>query len=153
MGRFSGQAEQWLRRAGWYPGRQVPDLVASWKTSLLLSDGFEMFESAERVLLEFGGLHIDQQGPGKTCAREPFTFDPTIAAYESDRFSDFSPLLNTKLYPLGEAVGGYYFLTIGENGHVYLLMQDVKLAGKNIDEALENLLIGVEFPTILPEIT
>ena len=84
MARFSAQAEYTLRAAGWRPGRQVPDLVASWK-NLMLSDGFEMFESADEVLLEFGGLRIDQKGAGVTCAREPFNFDPTLAAGETER--------------------------------------------------------------------
>ena len=79
---------------------------------------------------------------GLTCAREPFTLDPTLAASESDRFRDFVAVLNTNLYPLGEAVGGHYFLTIGENARVYLLVQDVILLGDNIDEALENLILG-----------
>jgi hypothetical protein len=142
MHRFSSEAEDTLRRAGWYPGRRVPDLVASWKATLQVSDGFEMFPNAESFLLEFGGLSIDQHGPGESFAREPFTFDPTLAAYESDRFSDFSARLNTRLYPVGEAIGGHYFLAIGENEHVYLLMNDLQLLGNNADEALENLLIG-----------
>jgi hypothetical protein len=144
MTRLSSQAEDVLKQAGWYPGRQVPDLVASWKESLMLSDGFEMFQSAESALLEFGGLNIDQDAPGETCAREPFTLDPTLTAHEGDRFSEFASLLNTRLYPLGEAAGGYYFLAISENGHVYLLMQDIRLLGESINEALERLLIGRE---------
>src|SRR5262245_61623031 len=108
MTRFSTQAEDLLKRAGWYSGRQVPDLVASWKASLLLSDGFEMFQSAEKALLEFGGISLDESAPGETCAREPFTLDPTLAAYENDRFNELSSLLHSRLYPLGEALGGYY---------------------------------------------
>lgn len=119
-------------------------MVASWKTTLMLSDGIEMFSSAESVLLEFGGLRIDQQSPGVSCAREPFTFDPTAAVYEGDRFSDFSILLQTRLYPLGEASGGYYFWAIGENGHFYLLMNDLRLLGITLEGALEKLLIGLE---------
>ena len=119
-------------------------MVASWKKILMISDGVEMFSSAESVLLEFGGLRIDQRGPGVSCAREPFTFDPTAAVYEGDRFSDFSTVLGTRLYPLGEASGGYYFWSIGENGDVYLLMNDLKLLGTTIERALEKLLIGLE---------
>ena len=144
MARFSAQAEETLRGAGWRPGRQVPDVVALWKERLMLSDGFEMFESAEEVLLEFGGLCIDQQGAGVTCAGEPFNFDPSLAAGEGDRFSDLSSLVNTRLYPLGEAAGGHLFWAIGENCHVYLLMNDISFIGRNIDEALERLLIGLE---------
>ena len=62
MSRFSVQVENILTEAGWYPGRERADLVASWKATLMDSDGFEMFPSAERVLLEFGGLNVDQEG-------------------------------------------------------------------------------------------
>lgn len=110
----------------------------------MLSDGFEMFESAEEVLLEFGGLSIDQKGAGVSGAREPFTFDPALAAGEGDRFSDLSARVNTKLYPLGEAAGGHLFWAIGENRHVYFLMNEISLVGQNIEEALERLIIGLD---------
>lgn len=141
--RFSAQAENSLRGAGWYPGRQVPELVASWKETLLRSDGLEMFPSAENALLEFGGLKFDEQGPGLTCSREPFELDPTLVIHESDRFDDFAAVLDTNLYPLGEAEGGLCFVVIGENGRVYLLMQDeAMLVGLNVEDGLESLLVG-----------
>ena len=105
MGRFSANAEETLRRVGWFPGRRVQDSVASWKEILLRSDAFTMFASAEKALLEFGGLKSEEQGAGVTCSREPFEIDPTLAMYESDRLEEFSTLVNTRLYPLGEAVG------------------------------------------------
>jgi SUKH-3 immunity protein of toxin-antitoxin system len=147
MARFSLQTEQILRSAGWFPGRQVRDLVTSWKGEVMLSE-FQMFPSAERVLLEFGGLKVDQNGPGETCAREPFAVDPTLAAYEGDRFSELSPLVSTNLYPLGEAFGGNYYWVIGENDQLYILMDDIQLLGKNTNEALENLIVGRMPPKI-----
>lgn len=105
------------------------------------SDHFEMFRCREG----FVGIRrtsVTEEGTGQTCAREPFTIDPTLAGYESNRFADFVPLLKTRLYPLGEASGGNYFLAIGENDNVYLLMEDFKLLGKSMDEALEALSIG-----------
>ena len=143
MLRFSAQVEAVLRNAGWYPGRLVPDLVAKWESSLMASDKFEMFPSAKRALLEFGGLSIDQRGPGVTCAREPFVFDPLLVSGESDRFDEFVGLLKTRLYPLGEAVGGHCFWALGENEHAYLIMEDVRLLGRSLDEALENLIVGI----------
>ena len=74
----------------------MADLVASWKATLMASDGFEMFPSAERVLLEFGGLSVDQQGPGETCSVEPITLNPTLAAYEGDRLHELSSSANTE---------------------------------------------------------
>ena len=144
MNRFSAKAEETLKRVGWFPGRQVPDSVASWKEILLDSDALTMFASAERVLLEFGGLKSMEQGEGVTCSREPFEIDPTLATYENEKFKEFSILVNTRLYPLGEAVGGLYYLAIGENDRVYMLMEDIRLVGNNMDEAMEALLIGLQ---------
>ncbi|HET8670259.1 MAG TPA: SUKH-3 domain-containing protein [Candidatus Saccharimonadales bacterium] len=141
MTRFSRHSERVLRKAGWYPGRQVPELVSMWKNHPFIAD-IEMFETAERFLLEFGGITVTQSGPGVTSARSPFEIDPTLAAYQSDLFKEFGRMVDTRLYPLGEAAHGYYFLAIGENGRVYYVMQDIVLAGYTEDEALENLLIG-----------
>jgi hypothetical protein len=144
MSRFSILTEERLREAGWYPGRQVPDLVTAWQRSLLLSDQWELFPSAEKALLEFGGLTFSHTGPGVTCAREPFDLDPTDAMYENDRFGDFVGIVGTRLYPIGQASQGQYFLAIGEDERVFLLEQDIRLMGHNIDEALEHLLIGIK---------
>jgi hypothetical protein len=150
MGRFSARTENTLQRAGWYPGRQVPDKLAYWKSNETLSR-FEMFPAAERILLEFGGLKVDQEGPGETCAREPFVVEPTFAAYEYDLFGYYSNLVKTTLYPLGEVNSGYYFWAIGEDNHVYILMDDIQLLGKDIDEALENLILGRKATGISPD--
>ena len=143
MERFSNKVELTLRDAGWFQGRNVPDQVEEW-TRELSSDGFEIFPEAERVLSEFGGLNVHQDAPGVNCAREPFRVAPTLAAGESDRFGEFAEYLKTTLYPLGEASGGHYFLAIGKNGQVFLLMQDIRLLGQNIEEALEKLILGIQ---------
>src|ERR1700754_1321645 len=142
MARFSSQTEQVLRGAGWYPGRQVPEMITSWEGEEMLSES-QMFPAAKRVLLEFGGLFVDQSGSGETCAREPFDTDPTRAAYEGDTFSELSRLVDTKFYPLGEAFGGTCYWAISEDDQFYILMDDILLLlGKNFDEALENLILG-----------
>lgn len=109
---------------------------------MLRSDGFEMFRCAESTLLEFGGLKFEEQGPGLTCSRESFQLDPTLVIHERDRFDDFVAVLRTNLYPLGEGVGGLCFIAISENGQVYLLMQELMLIGRNMEEGLESLLLG-----------
>jgi SUKH-3 immunity protein of toxin-antitoxin system len=53
-----------------------------WKNHPLIAD-LEMFETAERFLLEFGGITVTRSGPGETLARSPFKIDPTVAYYES----------------------------------------------------------------------
>jgi len=122
MTRFSSQSESVLRQAGWYPGRQVPELVSMWKNHPSLAD-LEMFETAERFLLEFGGITVTQSGPGENLARAPFKIDPTLAYHQSDLFKEFGRTVETRLYPLGEAADGWYYLAIGENGRVYYLME------------------------------
>lgn len=83
-----------------------------------------------------------EQGPGETCARVPFDIDPIRAGYEEDMFRDYSAVVNTKLYPLGEVADGLGYWAIGDNDHIYLLIHTIQLLGQNIDEALENLIIG-----------
>jgi hypothetical protein len=141
---FSDKVERVLRDAGWFPGRNIGDLVLKWKQELMVSDGFEMFPKAEEALSEFGGLLVNQNGPGITCARESFHILPTLAIDEADRFSVFSDYLQTKLYPLGEAVVGHGFRAIGEDGRVFLVEQDIMLNGNNMDEALEHLILGIQ---------
>ena len=65
-----------------------------------------------------------------------------LGYHQSDLFKEFGRMVDTRLYPLGEAENGYYYLAIGENGRVYYLMEDIVLVGNTEDEALENLLIG-----------
>ena len=36
------------------------------------------------------------------------------------------------------------YLAIGEDGRVFMLMEDIRLLGNDIDEALEALLIGLQ---------
>ena len=102
-----------------------------------------MFAEAERALSEFGGLEVNQEGEGKTCAREPFVLIPTVGTGAKYNFDEFSEHIGMRLYPLGEAAGGNYFLAIGETGQVFFLMHHIRLLGQNIEEALENLIRGI----------
>lgn len=133
-----------LMFAGWFPDRNIGDLLLKWKRELTLSDGFEMFPKAETALLEFGGLQFNQEGAGITCARESFSILPTLAIGEAKRFAIFSDHLRTKLYPLGEAVGGHCFLAISEDGRVFLIMEEILIIGQDIEEALKNLILGIK---------
>lgn len=142
MERFSNTVELTLKDAGWFAGRNVNDQVEEWSRNLHF-DGFEIFPAAERVLAEFGGLIVTQDAPGLSCAREPFSVVPTLAAGEADRFGEFATHLKTRLYPLGEAAGGNCFLAIAENGEVFLIMDDILWLGQNMDQALEKLILGV----------
>lgn len=142
--RFSDVVENILREAGWFPGRTMGNTLLQSNRDLERANGFELFPAAEAAISEFGGLVVDQEGPGTVYAREPFHIDPTLAIYEGELFAECSEKLKTKLYPLGEAATGNYFLAIGEDGRVFLIMEDILSVGENIDQALENLILGNE---------
>lgn len=144
--RFSQESERTLRQAGWYPGRTVDTAV--WRVPLEES-GFVFPEAAERFLAEFGGLSVDDHGPGITSARESFEFDPLLAFGEDDRFGDWSASLGRVLAPLGELDGGRFFLGIDEQGVIYLVASWLARFGSG-DEGLENLILGV-MPEVLHE--
>ncbi|RSN26229.1 hypothetical protein DL990_32970 [Amycolatopsis sp. WAC 01416] len=58
--RFSPQAEQDLRAAGWRPGRAVD--VAGWRQRLEASGEVRMHPAAAEFLAEFGGLNVEMDG-------------------------------------------------------------------------------------------
>jgi len=132
-----------MSHAGWFSGRIVADLVNDVERKLIVSDNWEIFPAARSALLEFGGIQVIQNGPGANAAREPFEINPLLAMGESDRFVPFELVLGKKLYPMGEAATGHYFLAIAEDGQTFLLMHNLVLVGDSFVDALENLITGV----------
>ena len=140
---WSEETEQLLRKAGWHEGRDVGDhQLLSWNSKLAGPSGFEMFRQAEDILREFGGLSIDQPGPGQDFARTGFVLDPTLAEGERDRFSQFEAGIGSRLFPLGETADGHAFLATAEDGRVFLIMDDLIVVGSSFDEAVGSLLEG-----------
>lgn len=139
--RFSNATEIILRKAGWYPNRNVSEIVVTWKAELLKTDKKEMFPEAEKILLEFGGLNIKRNINDKRYSLD-YSINPSLAAYESDRFDSFEKELKINLFPLGEAGGGHGFVAVGEDGKIYLLMMNIWFVAYSFDEALENLTLG-----------
>jgi hypothetical protein len=133
--RFAPQVVEMLKESGWFEGRNT-------EGSLCLPEGFEMFPAASRVLVEFGGLKGGQVGAGITMAASDFELRPELAQGESDRFHEFEKKLGVRLYPLGEAHRGHYFLAIDENGRIYLAMDEIIVLGENFEAGVENLILG-----------
>ncbi|MCB9765966.1 MAG: SUKH-3 domain-containing protein [Alphaproteobacteria bacterium] len=131
-----------LRQAGWIPGRSAKELVDQWEREFFSAGEFSLHATARAVLLEFGGLSFEQDGPGETVARRSFCFDPTVAAGESDRFAEFERALGTHLCPIGEAEASEAFLLIAEDGRVLSAMDDAFLIGWSIEEAISALVLG-----------
>jgi hypothetical protein len=140
--RFSVRTHDALVAAGWHPGRKVHHDVERWRDLLDTPGSFQMFPRAREVLLEFGGLRVEQAGPGVDCARAPFHVEPTLALGESDRFRSHEATVGARLYPLGEAMGGHAFLAMAEDGRIFFLMDDTRYLGPSFDEALESLIEG-----------
>ena len=122
--RFSELTDLVLRESGWFPNRNVPELVLKWKTELQRTDSKEMFTEAEKILLEFGGLRIKEKANIRD-SKANLDLNPSLLIGEGDRLEEFEKRLVTSLYPLGEAEGGHLFLAVSQNGKVYLLMMDI----------------------------
>ncbi|WP_079195286.1 SUKH-3 domain-containing protein [Streptomyces acidiscabies] len=137
VSRFSVEAGDALRGAGWFPGRQVD--VTPWRNSL---QGFPMHVAAKEFLREFGGLHVQVSGPGVTCMRTPFEIDPELAVGEEGRFLELSRRFDCSLFPVGMKDSGDFFLAIDEDCTVYALMNWLFSLGRG-DAALERLVTGV----------
>jgi hypothetical protein len=140
--RLGAQAAKALESAGWFPGRRIYDLVATWAAQLDRAGGFQMFPAAAQALNEFGGLRITQRGPGLECALESFDLVPTAALGEEDRFAEHARIIGSELYPLGEYASGCYFIAIDEHGRVFLLMDDLQYIAETLPIALDSLLTG-----------
>lgn len=128
-----------LRNAGWRPGRKINTSV--WRDRLEMS-GFVWTEAAEHFLSEFGGLVINQSGPGISCARGSFEFDPLLAEGEDDRFAEWALVLGEPLSPIGELDHGRLFLGISGSGDIYLVETWPASFGSG-QEALEALVLGI----------
>ncbi|WP_329377152.1 SUKH-3 domain-containing protein [Streptomyces sp. NBC_01716] len=79
------EVESDLRRAGWVPDRRVN--LVRWKAAM---QNFAWNAAAGEFFAEFGGIRVENDGPGITCARESFEFDPELAIGEEGRFSELS---------------------------------------------------------------
>jgi hypothetical protein len=145
--RFSTEVETVLRKCGWFPGRQVWDLVDKWRREFKELDDTFLFAKAEETLLEFGGLTIMSKLPGIDFLPEAIDIDPSRALGERDRFDHFGPKVSSRLFPVGELEGGMSFITVDEYGRVYHVMDFIMLIGQSFDEALERQILGKRFKT------
>src|SRR5574342_295252 len=114
---ISEQVDQELRAAGWRPGRQID--VTGWRDDLEAGGYTSIHRAAISFLTEFGGIRLDNRGPGITSVREAFEFDPTLALGEDDRFIAWSERVNRRIVPIGVLDNGRYFLGIDEFGEIY----------------------------------
>lgn len=146
MPRFTDETEQALRDAGWTPGRTVD--TRSWRQRLEKS-GIVFHDAAQTFLAEFGGLSVDVDGPGISCARSPFELDPDLTDGEEDRFADWSQEIGAALVPIGELDQGRYFLGISDSAELFVVADWISSLGTG-DEGLERLIRGIEATPVHP---
>ncbi|MEV1113516.1 SUKH-3 domain-containing protein [Actinosynnema sp. NPDC049800] len=133
------EAEQALRAAGWYPGRQVD--TTPWRVHFE-PVGLHLHQAAQRFLGEFGGLAFDIGGPGITSAKEPFELDPILCDGEEDRFEGWGDHVDRSLFPIGELDHGRFLLGIDEHGFLYVVADFLMRFSAHVS-GLEELLLGV----------
>jgi hypothetical protein len=151
MNDFSEFTEAVLRKSGWFPERSVRNAVLRWDLELQ-QDNFQIFPEAEKILTQFGGIKIEKHKSRTKSSRFlPMLLDPTMALGENDRFTEFADLLGNKLYPLGEFIEVHYYLAVSEDGRIFSLMSDLLLIGKNFNQALENIINGIEIDVSNPD--
>ena len=141
--RFSKDVEDVLIASGWFPGRRVD--ASRWSQGLdhpEQPDGFRLSDAARAALEEFGGLKVRQKAPGVDYARSSFDLDPLTLMGEEDRFEGWSRALGSRLYPLGQDYYGTYFLAMDEQGRVFSMANELHHVGRDIAEAVENLILG-----------
>lgn len=146
-GRFSPLVEQVLRENGWYPGRQVDEWQMQQWYAFHWTYGVgycRIFPAALRVMREFGGLTIKQDGPGFNCYRNSFVFDPLQTLdFVEDGWIYHEWAVEDTLYPLGFFPREDRVLCMATSGKVYSFHQDMSFEADSFDQALEHLIRGI----------
>jgi hypothetical protein len=141
MSRFPDTVDGILRDAGWTPGRDIGQVAEDWINETATSGSFEVNDEVRRIVHEFGGLKVDQRGPGINVARESFHIDPR-GAYLPQLFDEYSLVLGHRLFPIGEGGHGHFFIAVSDDRRVFAIGPWLTLIGANIDEAIRNLIEG-----------
>lgn len=134
-----------LTAAGWTPSRKIAP--CPW-IRLLKGEGFRCFDQAEQIIVNMGGLVLrPEERNDRAFLPQPIRFDPLyIASGEYDRMAEFERLAGEGLFPLACAFD-HMMLLIGSSGRVHLgHMGELYLAGQSFEEALNNLVEGLQTP-------
>jgi hypothetical protein len=150
-GRFPPEVADVLDAHGWHDGRQVSKATTARRVSTVCGlvgrrgQRHEPFPAALDALGEFGGLYVDQDGPGRDLRRRPFAIDPEMAAASAETLADFARVIGVRLFPLGVEGDGEALLAVDERGRVFALDHAGEwLLGETVDEALTTLVTGVQ---------
>jgi hypothetical protein len=145
-GRFAPEVADVLRAAGWIPGSST-DAAAAVDFVRTHADPdaepIEPFDAATAVIAEFGGLSVEQDGPGIDVRRRSFSIDPTRAYATGDTLAELGKRLDSRLFPIGTDGNQDSILAVDETGRVYAVDHaGVWFLGGTIDAALVMLVTG-----------
>ncbi|MFB7668981.1 SUKH-3 domain-containing protein [Kitasatospora sp. NPDC056138] len=155
--RFPADVAAALKQAGWHPGRWEIRQAEEWADQLAGHGGPDeprhtVFPAAVEAWAEFGGLFLDQSGPGRLMARTPFLIDPLCGLHQPRTLADLGRALGRQVAPLGEEQYGLALLAIDEDGRVYSLDHTGEwFLGPTIDHAVTALVLGLLPERLLPE--
>jgi hypothetical protein len=159
--RFRPEVDAALLRMGWYAGRDVSAQVDGWLSGALprdydrafARDGYPEYRptpAARAVLDEFGGLFATGGLTGVSRATSNFQIFPLDGKGDLTGFvfdvQELAERIGKRVFQVGEAERGMGALAVDEDGRVYLIGPVIYLAGRTIDEALSNMLLGLRFP-------
>ncbi|TQS43833.1 SUKH-3 domain-containing protein [Cryptosporangium phraense] len=148
MKRFSPDVFDVLVKAGWAPNQKDVQRARHWGLTLSAwasPGGYQhtFSPAASAALAEFGGLSIDQSGPGVDVARTSFVLDPELALPTWLTLRGLGSAVGSAVFPLGIEDDGVSVLAIDGRGRVYALDHTAEwLLGTTIDEALTTLVLG-----------
>jgi hypothetical protein len=119
-------------------------LDRSWRDQKIteLPSDFELFDIADKVLKEFGGLHIGTVKEGVDLAASDIDFHPDSAEGLHDGLEEIEDALGERLYPLATFHRDNYFLLISESGKTYMFQDEVYPLALNFEDALVGILQG-----------
>ncbi|MGW6282673.1 SUKH-3 domain-containing protein [Kribbella sp. NPDC055071] len=156
--RFPREVGIVLAAAGWYQGRRDELYVARATRRLQeqasrFSDRaggrFHLFPAASAVLAEFGGIAVEQDGPGRQVRRRPFEFDVVQVAATTQTLAGFSEVIGRRVLPIGLEGANDSILAIDEDGRVFALDHAGDwFLGPSIDAALTTLVTGTRPPRL-----
>ncbi len=144
--RFSEPALKELKKAGWFPGRDVHDLTEKWIRQLSGFEQFKLFDHVEKILKEFGGLFFNVTGMGANRYKEPFLISPEYALVEDlsleEIIEEMPEEIGLIVYPIGKFIESEWFIVTDVKERVLFINDDFVHFANSFDEALENLLTG-----------
>ena len=145
---LSAPVDRCLRGAGWTPSRRADP--SEWLDQLS-KEGYTVVPAARPILESLASLTIvPDEEDDQVFTPQPFDFCALDAGSgQRDLVQLWETRLGQPLFPLGQAFG-YMTLLVADDGRVLAGETDtLHLIGKNIDEALEVMIIAKRAPTVI----